>query len=145
MRTVEAPKTPPVASPSKTDGPDSIPGPRSAPPPRPESAPPVDQLNALQRIPRFGPAYVPPPEPRQPSGRGGIYLVLVLDSLLLAFAAAMGFGPWVPRPLSLYLAGAAVLISGTLACAAIAFQAAPHRPSTESPKPSRVRVRLTRL
>jgi hypothetical protein len=71
--------------------------------------------------------------------------VLVVDVLLIVFAGAMAFGPWVQRPLAFYLAAAAVLVGGTLACGAIAYQATPHRPPSGSPKPSRVRVRLTRL
>jgi len=99
----------------------------------------------VSRLQRFGPSYTPPPQPAGPPGRGGLYLVLVVDVLLILFAAAMAFGPWVQRPFAFYLAAAAVLVGGTLACGAIAYQATPHRPPSGSPKPSRVRVRLTRL
>lgn len=132
-----APTPLPPQDPALTPTP--APSPLGSPPAKP-TRPGLDP-----RLPRFGPAYTPPPEPEAPPGRGGLYLVLILDTLLLAFAALMGFGPWVARPLSLYLAGAAVLAGGALACGAIAYQATPHRPDAGSPKPSRVRVRLTRL
>ncbi len=80
-----------------------------------------------------------------PRGGGGLYSVLLLDVILIVTAAVLAFGPWVERPLSLYLAAAAVLAGGVLACGAIAYQAAPHRPPSGVNKPSRVRVRLTRL
>lgn len=119
--------------------------PQASSQPSPLSAP--DRPVPGSRLPRFGPSYTPPPppEPPGPPGRGGLYLVLVVDLLLMVFAAAMAFGPWVQRPLAFYLAAAAVLVGGTLACGAIAYQAKPHRPASGSPKPSRVRVRLTRL
>lgn len=119
-------------------------------PANPLPAPPIgtpksERPSPSSRLPRFGPSYSPPPNPAEPPNRSALYVVLVVDVLLIVFAALMAFGPWVQRPLAFYLAAVAVLAGGTLACGAIAYQATPHRPPTGSPKPSRVRVRLTRL
>ncbi len=127
----------PTQAPHPTPTPATHPAPHPTQPPHPG------------RLPRFGPAYTPPPEPPEPSGRAYLYAVITADVLLVTFAAIVTFGPWIPRPLSLYLAAAAVLIGGTLACLAIAYQAAPSKPQPQppsgNPKPSKVRVRLTRL
>lgn len=96
-------------------------------------------------MPRFGPAYVPPPTP-EPVGSHGSYLgVILADLLLLAFAAAAAFGPWISRPLSLYLAGGAVLLGCAIACTPFLGAPKPRPPAGGAPKPSNVRVRLTRL
>lgn len=128
------------ASPASRSG---TPDPSRVADPTPRDA--VPESTAGSKWPRFGPAYTPPPQPADAPGHGLFYFVLVLDLLLLVFAGAMAFGPWIERPLSLYLAAAAVLVGGTLACGAIAYQAAPAKPSAGAPKASRVRVRLTRL
>lgn len=142
----------PAPQPSSATVPQPVPvAPGSiAPPAHPVPAPPIgtpkpERPNPTSRLPRFGPSYSPPPEPAEPPNRRALYVVLVVDVLLIVFAALMAFGPWVQRPLAFYLAAAAVLAGGTLACGVIAYQATPHRPPTGSPKPSRVRVRLTRL
>jgi len=96
-------------------------------------------------MPRFGPAYVPPPTPEPAGGRGIIVAVILLDVVLLTFAAVITFGPWISRPLSLYLAGVAILIGGLIACAPFLGRTHARRPPRGAPKPSNVRVRLTRL
>ncbi|MGE3309353.1 MAG: hypothetical protein AB7O66_05225 [Limisphaerales bacterium] len=133
---------PPIPVPVPVASPNPKPGESSREPSAPSTSPRFPSPQA----PRFGQAYSPPPAPLPPPGRAGLYVLLVIDVLLMAAAGVLTFGPWVERPLSLYLAAAAVLAGGLLACGAIAYQAAPHRPPPDNAhKPSRVRVRLTRL
>lgn len=104
---------------------------------------PVIQSSPARPHRPFAPERPPQPAPLGPAPipAGPFFILVGLDLLLLGAAGVLAFTDVVDRPLSLILAGMAVVAGG--ACAVFAYLIRPSGPP--APEESKVRVQLRRL